>query len=358
MKGEGSMKVREFMKKAAGTMIVISTAVALTACTTASVAEKESKETAKSTTQESAKSDTQAEADGETKASVKKKEGYKVGVSILDSSNTLYVDVIEGVKSCFGDADTVTIVDCKNNAATQAEQIENLANAGYDGIVVLPADAAAVSPAAREAMSKGTRILTFVTKLEDQDSHINSDAYVYGSMLGEALGNWIVEHFPEEEKVEVGMLTYNSIPECITRQQGMKEAMEKIAKNAEIVAELDAGSPEEGLTAAENFLQAHPNMKAIYGINDGGAVGAYQGVIGAGIDTENFFVGGTDGIREALDLIADDTIYRCTVSINPYDIGERCGKNLINMVEGKEFWEEEWYDLQLVTPENVSEFIK
>ena len=356
------MKAREVVKKVMGTAVVFTMAAALLGCTAKPVTEKETESAAKTVTegQGDTPSETKTDAKEETKEETKKEtgEGYKVGISILDSSNTLYVDVIEGVKSCFGDGDTVTIVDCNNNAATQAEQIENLANAGYDGIIVLPADAAAVSPAAKEAMEKETRILTFVTKLEEQDSHINSDSYVYGSMLGEALGNWVNEYFPDEEQVEVGMLTYNSIPECITRQQGMKEAMEEIAPNAVIVAELDAGSPEEGLTAAENFLQAHPNMKAIYGINDGGAVGAYQAVIGSGKDTTNFFIGGTDGIREALDLIADDTIYRCTVSINPFDIGERCAKNLINMVDGNEYWEEGWYDLQLVTPDNVSQFLK
>lgn len=340
------MKGKNFLSKLVGGLVVLAMSTVLIACTSKPITEKSG-------------DDTSVEADtDQTNASSEEKDGYKVGISILDSSNTLYVDVIEGVENCFGENDTVTVVDCKNNAATQAEQIENLANAGYDGIIVLPADAAAISPAAKEAMEKGTRILTFVTKLEAQDSHINSDAYVYGSMLGEALGNWITEHFPDEERVEVGMLTYNSIPECITRQQGMKEAMEKLASNAVVVAELDAGSPEEGLTAAENFLQAHPNIKAIYGINDGGAVGAYQAVTGSSIDTTDFFIGGTDGIREALELIADDTIYRCTVSINPYDIGERCGKNLINMVEGNEYWEEEWYDLQLVTPDNVTEFLK
>lgn len=287
-----------------------------------------------------------------------KEGGYKVGVSILDAGNTLYVDVVEGVKSQFSDADTVTIVDCQNNAAKQAEQIESLANAGYDGIIMLPAESAALSPVAKEVMGKGTKILTFVTKLEEQDSHINSDAYVYGGMLGKCAGEWIKEHWPDEETVEVGMLTYNSIPECITRQEGMVQEMQKIAPNAKVVAEMDAGSPEEGMAAADNFLQAHPNIKVIIGINDGGATGAYQAVVASGNYDEDFFIGGTDGIKEALELIQKDTIYRCTVSINPYDIGVRNAQNLKNMVDGKEYWDEEMYDLQLVTKDNVADFIR
>lgn len=287
------------------------------------------------------------------------KDGYKVGISILDAGNTLYVDVVDGVKSQFSDADTVTVVDCQNSAAKQAEQIESLTNAGYDGIIMLPAESAALSPVAKEAMDKGTKILTFVTKLENQDSHINSDAYVYGGMLGKSAGEWIKEHWADEEVVEVGMLTYNSIPECITRQEGMVTEMQKIAPNAKVVAEMDAASPEEGMAAAENFLQAHPNIKVIIGINDGGATGAYQAVISSGSYDKDFFIGGTDGIKEALELIQkEDSIYRCTVSINPYDIGIRNAQNLKNMVDGKDFWEEEMYDLQLVTKDNVADFIR
>jgi ribose transport system substrate-binding protein len=290
-----------------------------------------------------------------------KKGGYKVGISVLDIGNTLYIDIVNGVKSQFDESvDTITVVDCQNNAAKQAEQVENLANAGYDGIIILPADAVALSPAAEAAMAMGTRIITYVTKLEKQDAHISSNPYVYGGMLGEYTGKWIAKHWPNEDIV-VGMLTYNSIPEVITRQEGMEKEMLRYAPNARVVVKKDAASPEQGMQAAENFMQAYPNMKVIYGINDGGAIGAYQAAIGASKDKQhpNFFVGGTDGIDEALQLIAKkDSIYRASVSINPYNIGEQCGSNLKNMVDGKTFWSKGKYNLELVTPENVSKFLK
>jgi ribose transport system substrate-binding protein len=289
------------------------------------------------------------------------KGGYKVAVSVLDIGNTLYIDIVNGVKSQFDETvDTITVVDCQNNAAKQAEQVENLANAGYDGIIILPAESVALSPAADAAMAMGTRIITYVTKLENQDAHISSDPYVYGGMLGEYTGKWIAKYWPNEE-IEVGMLTYNSIPEVITRQEGMEKEMMKYAPNAKVVVKKDAAAPEQGMQAAENFMQAYPNMKVIYGINDGGAVGAYQAAIAAGKDKEfdNFFVGGTDGIDEALQLIAKPgSIYRASVSINPFNIGEQCGENLKNMVDGNEFWTEGKYNLQLVTPENVNDFLK
>lgn len=141
-------------------------------------------------------------------------------------------------------------------------------------------------------------------------------------------------------------------------QEGMVKEMQKIAPNAKVVAEKDAASQEDGSKAAENFLQAHPNMKVIMGINDGGAVGAYQAVIASGKATDDYFVGGTDGIKEALELITTpNSIYRCTVSINPVDIGKQCAINLKNMVDGKDFWTEGKYDLQLVTPDNVNDFL-
>jgi ribose transport system substrate-binding protein len=287
------------------------------------------------------------------------REGIKVGISVLDIGNTLYSSVVNGVKSVFDESiDTITIIDCQNNAAKQAEQVENLANAGYDGIIILPADAVALSDACAYAQSKGTRIITWVTKLENQDAHINADPYTFGGILGKATGEWIAEHWPDQEVVEVGMLTYNSIPEVITRQEGMVGEMLKYAPNAKVVAEKDAASPEEGLAVAESFLQAYPDMKVIMGINDGGAIGAFEAVLAMGKDTDDYFVGGCDGIQQALEMLTEDSIYRCTVSIQPFKIGAQTAQNLKDMVEGNDFWTETEYEIALVTWENVGEFIE
>lgn len=295
---------------------------------------------------------------GETTTSSTTAKSYKVAVSILDAGNTLYVDLIKGVKSQFTEVDTVTVVDCQNNAAKQAEQIESLANAGYDGIVMLPADAAALSPAAKECMKKGTKILTWVTRLEQADAHMTADPYTYGGMLGKTAGEWIKAKWPNEKVVEVGMLTYNTIPEVVTRQEGMVKEMQKVAPNAQVVAQKDAASPDQGLPAAEAFLQAYPNMKVIIGINDGGAIGAYRAYLASGKDLTDVFVGGCDGIKEALELIEkEDSIYRCTVSVNPYDCGVQFALNLKNMLAGKEYWKESQYNMKVVTKDNVQDFM-
>lgn len=288
------------------------------------------------------------------------REPLKVAVSVLDIGNTLYSDIVGGVKSALDESyDTITIVDCQNNPAKQAEQIESLVNAAYDGIIMLPQDAAALSPITKEAMDNGTKIITYVTKLEEQDAHISSNPFTYGYMLGEYAGEWIAEHWPDEEEVKVGMLTYNSIPEVITRQEGMAQGLKDKAPNAVIVAEKDAAAPEDGMAVAETFLQAHPDMKAIMGINDGGAVGAHQAVVAANLDNPHFFVGGTDGIPQAFELIRDpNSFYRCTVWIDPFNIGKSCAENLINMKTGKEVWTEKEYNLKLLTNENINDFIK
>lgn len=341
------MKV--FSRCLSALLVLVMVVALFSGCTTTSVVEdKETNDT------------TQAEDAEEVEDTEEVTEGYKVGVSVLDIGNTLYSSVVNGVKSVFDEnVDTITVVDCQNDAAKQSEQVESLANAGYDGIIILPADAVALSDACAYAQEKGTRIITYVTKLEKQDAHISSNAYTYGAMLGTYVGQWIAEHWPNEELVEVGMLTYNSIPEVITRQEGMEQEMIKLAPNAKVVAQMDAASPEEGMSAAENFLQAHPDMKVIMGINDGGAVGAYEAVMSMGKATDDYFVGGTDGILQALELIAqEDSIYRCSVSINPFNIGEKCGLNLQDMVQGNDYWEETEYDLKLVTPENVADFLE
>lgn len=287
-------------------------------------------------------------------ASTEEAHKFKVGVSILDSSNTLYVDVIQGIKDMLPEDAEVTVADCQNNVATQAEDVENLTAAGVDGIVILPAEPNALEAAIKAAREKGVYVISIFDELIEYDSYIAFDPYTYGKLLGEEAGKWIAENL--DGQAEVGMLTYNTMPAVITRQEGMVDGMHEYAPDAEVVAQQDAAAPDEGLAVTESFLQAYPDMKVVMGINDGGAIGAYQAYVSANKADEDVFVGGTDGLPQAYELMGEEgSIYRASVDAHPHEMGAMCAKQLMLMVLGKDYEKTPEVELSVVTQENLAD---
>ena len=108
---------------------------------------------------------------------------------------------------------------------------------------------------------------------------------------------------------------------------------------------LEAESVDEttGLNAAETFLQQEPDLAMLIGINDAGALGAYQAfqeAIANGRDPESIFVGGMDGQTEALELIADGGgeggIYRASGALILDDLGRAVADLPADLIEGKD----------------------
>jgi len=107
---------------------------------------------------------------------------------------------------------------------------------------------------------------------------------------------------------------------------------------------LEAESVDEtsGLEATETFLQQKPDLAMVIGINDAGALGAYQALTAAvadGRDPNSIFVGGMDGQIEALELIADGGgdggIYRASGALILDDLGRAVADLPADLLEGK-----------------------
>ena len=98
----------------------------------------------------------------------------------------------------------------------------------------------------------------------------------------------------------------------------------------------------------------------VIGINDAGALGAYQAfqeAIANGRDPESIFVGGMDGQTEALELIADGGgeggIYRASGALILDDLGRAVADLPADLIEGKDVSVLE-LPYELVTPADTA----
>jgi ribose transport system substrate-binding protein len=68
------------------------------------------------------------------------------------------------------------------------------------------------------------------------------------------------------------------------------------------------------MTQAESMLQAHPNIKAFLGVNDGGILGACEVLEARGVSPDDYGCFGMDAIEEALTKIRGNTPYKMTIN--------------------------------------------
>ena len=290
-------------------------------------------------------------------------EEIKIGMSVLNLANPFFVALADGAQE---EADKLgvelVINDPKDDVNAQVTALENFINADFDGFVVTATDPAAIAPLAREALDGGMYVVAHTSDLgaENQTALVWAVEHDMGYTLGLQAGEWAKTHLPEGETLKLGVLNYDVIPQVIQRREGIVDGItELFGDNIEVVGSVTAGDPTTGLEAGETWLQAHPDLDMIVGINDGGALGAYQAVIAAGRDDPaTFFVGGIDATDEALAAIQEGGSYQATVDQQPKEMGALTVRTLVAAIAGQPYEDISAIQLAPVNASNVEEFIE
>ena len=123
------------------------------------------------------------------------------------------------------------------------------------------------------------------------------------------------------------------------------------------IADQQAGTVDEGVSAGENFLQLGEDINLIVGINDSGLVGVYEAFDAANYKPENLALFGCDSDPEALNLIKQDTIYKGTINTGLVKLAPEFMDICIDLANDTGGGEH-WGDFFFITKDNVDEFSK
>ncbi len=241
----------------------------------------------------------------------------------------------------------------------QVNDVENFIVQEVDAIVVLPlCGLEPLQPTIDKAVAAGIVVIGYSTEVPG-----GSAAIVYQNVAGaEKVANealrWLEEDFTgDRDDFSWVLFTFD---QCGTACTQRTDPIREIIVNATGVAPLEAAIVAEapGLEATETFFQSNPNIAMIIGINDAGALGAYQAVLAqmeAGRDASEFFVAGMDGQNEALELIAagggEGGIYRASGALILDELGQAVANLPISVLEGHRTDNLE-LPYELITPAN------
>jgi ribose transport system substrate-binding protein len=249
-----------------------------------------------------------------------------IGLSVLTLTNPFFKEIADTMAE---EADRhgydVLVVSGEFDVARQDRQVKDFLVRGADAIVLCPCDSRAVGPIIQEANAAGVPVFTVDIGCLAKDAkvvtHIATDNYSGGKQaavaLIEALG---------DAGGKVGILNLAEVESCQLRVKGFKEVVAEHNKKpgaakVQIVAELPCGGvKDQGYKAAEDLLQAHPDLAGIFAINDPSALGARAALEKAGRANRVKLVG-FDGQPEGKQAIKDGKLYA-----DPIQYPDRIGR--------------------------------
>jgi ribose transport system substrate-binding protein len=262
-----------------------------------------------------------------------------IGLSLLTLTNPFFKEIADTMtEEAAKHGYDVIVVSGDQDVAKQDKQVKDFLVRKVDAIVLCPCDSKAIGPVIQEANAAGVPVFTVdIGSLAPQAkvvTHIATDNYSGGKQAGEAILEVV-----GETGGKVAILDHRMVESCILRVKGFKEVLD--AHNAQpgaaqvkVVSELPSGgSKDQGYKSMEDLLQAHPDLKAIFAINDPSALGARAALEKAG-KAERIKIIGFDGQPEGKQAIKDGKIYADPTQY-PDQIGRKAALTISKYFEGE-----------------------
>ncbi|MDO4266057.1 MAG: sugar ABC transporter substrate-binding protein [Eubacteriales bacterium] len=279
---------------------------------------------------------------------------YKFGYTCMDGTNPFFVTIQDTMKELIeAKGDELIITDPGNDVTKQISQVEDMLSQNLDGLFMNPVDAEGIIPALDQAKEAGVPMIGFDTEVGDMSylvSYTGSDNYNAGKVTGEDL----VAKRPDGGDIIV--LDSPTMQSVVDRTNGFLDAIEGHGFN--IVAQQDAkGNLQEAMGIAEDLLQAHPDVVAIFGGNDPTALGALAAANAAGIQKGDCLIYGVDGSPDVKsELASGESLMEGTGAQSPVSIAEKAVEIMYDYMEGKEVDERYPVETFLITSDNVADY--
>lgn len=214
----------------------------------------------------------------------------------------------------------LTIVNAGMNPEKQAEDLFAMVEAEYDIIICSPVQPQSCIPPLYAANTAGIPFINPNQTIPGSDAHINLDDYEFGKLGGMIAGRWIDEHFSAPVKALI--IGYDQMIELSRRAEGIKDGILMTVPETQIVDTISALTPLSGMVETEKVLDYCEDLMVIAAVNDAAALGAMAAVLSRENIHPDFCIVGLDATSESLELIQqENSIFRGTVDINPYETG-------------------------------------
>jgi inositol transport system substrate-binding protein len=277
-----------------------------------------------------------------------------IGVSLLNLSSEFIV-MIDGAMQARAEELGVRLIvnDAQRSAERQIQQTESFIAQRVDAILLNPCEVEASSPSVDKARAAGIPIVNV-------NSETKSTPTAFVGSRDEESGRLAMEYIARRLSGAGGVVMmqgYMGQAAQIRREAGAREVLSKHAGLqllAEQTAEWDRA---KAMSLMENWLQSHgQRIQAVFAQNDEMAMGALLAIERAG-RKDAIIVVGVDAIADALQAVRDGRL-DATVFQDAAGQGRTAVETAVKILRKEPFEREVFIPFQLVTRDNVDEFLK
>lgn len=259
-----------------------------------------------------------------------------IGASLLTQQHPFYIELADAMKAEAKAQNVALEVAIANqDLSKQLADVEDLIVKGVKVLVISPVDSKGVLPVIKKAQDAGIKVITVDVPAEGVEvlSYVGTDNFKGGEKAGELMAQVL------EGKGEVAIVDYPTVQSVVSRIEGFKKALEA-HPGVKIVATQTGITRAEALAAAQNMLQANPEIDGIFGFGDDAALAAAVAVKSAGLQ-DKVKVIGFDGMQEARDAVDNDPVMVGVIRQYPDQMGKQAVITAIAVMKGEEVAKEQ-----------------
>ncbi len=254
-----------------------------------------------------------------------------IGASLLTQQHPFYIELAKAMTEEAKTQNVPLEVSIANqDLSKQLADIEDFIVKGVDVIVISPVDSKGALAAIMKARQAGIKVITVDIPVEGAEvtSYIGTDNYTGGVKAGELMAKEL------GGKGKVAIIDYPTVQSVVNRINGFKDAIAK-HPDIEIVAQQTGITRAEALAAAQNMLQANPDINGIFGFGDDAALAAGVAVKAAGLQDQVKVIG-FDGMQEARDAVDSNPVMVGVIQQFPDQMGKLAVDTAIKVIAGED----------------------
>ena len=288
-----------------------------------------------------------------TGMSISAEETYTIGATYytLQTEFCMRMDNY-ATKYCEENGISYVSYDGNNDAATQLSQVETMIADGVDAIILNPQDADACVACVEVAEEAGIPIIGVNTMVNT--AKLTSYVGSQDVSAGEEIMQYMIDYMESEEFNIVVLEGPMGQSAQLQRWEGINNVLADY-EGIEILAYDTANwSRSEAMTLMETWLTTYGDeIDAVVAKNDEMALGARQAIEAEGYDIPCI---GIDGITDAVTAIQNGGMIASDFQDAEGQISGAIDA-AVAVLNGEEVEKEIWIPFQMITPDNVEEFV-
>lgn len=218
----------------------------------------------------------------------------------------------------------------ESEVGKQVGMVENGINKKVDIIALAALDANALFPVAKKAKDRGINIVTFDSNVRGglEKSFVATDN---AAAAGKAAA-FLAKEINYEGKVAI--VAHNAgTSTTIDREKGFREEMKKYPKIKILNTQFSDGDKSKALAITQDIMLANPDLKGVFGTNEGAAVGAARAIEEKKMSDKVVLVG-FDSSEDEIKYIKNG-VMKGLVTQNPYMMGYKTIEAAVNVLNKK-----------------------